>query len=143
MAFYNSNNNNNLITSRALLHSLINSAWQLKKKTAVKFKFVKLITCTWILLVTCLIVQMTGFNRPAKFLILLKHWGYNNFELNWFHALSKIRAIPFSQVSADSFHFNIQKCSRSLYAFIAFRPTCFAWHLVMRNLHKTSTQHAR
>ena len=31
-------------------------------------------------------------------------------------------AIPFSQVSADSFRFNIQECSRSLYAFIAFRP---------------------
>ena len=25
---------------------------------------------------TCFIVQTTGFNRPAKFLILLKHWGY-------------------------------------------------------------------
>ena len=31
---------------------------------------------------TCFIVQTTGFNRPAKFLILLKHWGYDNFELN-------------------------------------------------------------
>ena len=106
-------------------------------------QLVKLITCIWILLVTCFIVQMTGFNRPAKFVILLKHWGYDNFELNWFHGLSKSRAIPFSQVSADSFRFNIQKCSRSLYAFIAFRPTCFAWRLVMRNLHETSTQRAR
>ena len=88
-------------------------------------------------------VQTTGFNRPAKFLILLKHWGYDNFELNWFHGLSKSPAIPFSQVSADSFHFNIQKCSRSLYAFIAFRPTCFARRLVMRNLHETSTQQER
>ena len=34
------------------------------------------------------IVQTTGFNRPAKFLILLKHWGqYDNFELNWFYGL--------------------------------------------------------
>ena len=57
--------------------------------------------------------------------------------------LSKSPAIPFSQVSADSFRFNIQKCSRSLYAFIAFRPTCFARRLVMRNLHETSTQRAR
>ena len=54
---------------------------------------------------TNFIVQTTGFNRPAKFLILLKHWGYNNFELNWFHGLSKGPAIPFSQVSADSFRF--------------------------------------
>ena len=92
---------------------------------------------------TCFIVQTTGFNRPAKFLILLKHWGYDNFELNWFHRLSKSPAIPFSQVSADSFCFNIHKCSRSLYAFIAFRPTCFARRLVMRNLHETSTQRAR
>ena len=92
----------------------------------------------------CFIVQTTGFNRPAKFLILLKHWGYDNFELNWFHGLSKSAAIPFSQVSADSFRFNdIQKCSRSLYAFIAFRPTCFARRLVVRNLHETSTQRAR
>ena len=81
-------------------------------------------------------------NRPAKFLILFKHWGYDNFELNWFHGLPKSRAIPFSQVSADSFRFNTQKCSRSLYAFIAFRPTCFA-RLVMRNLHETATQRAR
>ena len=86
---------------------------------------------------TCFIVQTTGFNRPAKFLILLKHWGYDNFELNWFHGLSKSPAIPFSQVSADSFRFNIQEYSRSLYAFIAFRPTCFARRLVMRNLHET------
>ena len=92
---------------------------------------------------TCFIIQTTGFNRPAKFLILLKHWGYDNFELNWFHGLSKSLAIPFSQVSADSFRFNIQKCSRSFYAFIAFRPTCFARRLVMRNLHETSTQRAR
>ena len=91
---------------------------------------------------TCFIVQTTGFNRPAKFLNLLKHCGYDNFELNWFHGLSKSPAIPFSQVSADLFRFNIQECSRSFYAFIAFRPTCFAWHLVMRNLHETSTQHA-
>ena len=90
--------------------------------------------------ITCFIVQTTGFNKPAKFLILLKHWGYYNFELNWFHGLSKSRAIPFSQVSADLFRFNIQKCSQSLYSFIAFRPTCFAWRLVMRNLHETSTQ---
>ena len=59
------------------------------------------------------------------------------------HGLSKSRAIPFSQVSADSFRFNIQKCSRSLYAFIALRPTCFARRLVMRNLHEISTQRAR
>ena len=56
---------------------------------------------------TCFNVQTTGFNRPAKVLILLKHWGYDNFELNWFHGLSKSPAIPFSQVSADSFRFNI------------------------------------
>ena len=31
---------------------------------------------------TCFIVQTTGFNRPAKFLILSKHCGYDNFELN-------------------------------------------------------------
>ena len=54
---------------------------------------------------TCFIVQTTSFNRPAKFVILLKHWGYDNFELNWFHGLSKSPAIPFSQVSADSFCF--------------------------------------
>ena len=92
---------------------------------------------------TCVIVQTTGFNRPAKFLILLKHWGYGNFELNWFHGLSKSSAIPFSQVSAKSFRFDIQECSRSLYAFIAFRPTCFARRLVMWNLHETPTQRAR
>ena len=95
--------------------------------------------------ITCYLLycKTTGFNRPAKFFILLKNWGYDNFELNWFRGLSKSRAIPFSQVSADSFRFNIQKCSRSRYAFIAFRPTCFAWRLVMRNLHETSTQRAR
>ena len=76
-------------------------------------------------------VQTTGFNRPAKFLILLKHWGYDNFWLNWFHGLVKSPAIPFSQVSADSFHFNVQKWS------------CFARRLVMRNLHETSTQQER
>ena len=92
---------------------------------------------------TCVIVQTTCFNRPAKFLILLKYWGYDNFKLNWFHGLSKSPAIPFSQVSADSFSFNIQECSRSLYTFIAFRPTCFARRLFMRNLHETSTQRAR
>ena len=92
---------------------------------------------------TCFIEQTTGFNRPAKFLILLKHWGYDNFELNWLHGLSKSPAIPFSQVSADSFRFNIQECFRSIYAFIAFRQTCFAWRLVMRSLHETSTQCAR
>ena len=31
---------------------------------------------------TCFIVQKTGFNRPAKFLILLNQRGYDNFELN-------------------------------------------------------------
>ena len=86
---------------------------------------------------------MIGFNGQAKFLTLLKHWGYDNFELNWFHELSKSPAIPFSQVSADSFRVNIQECSWSLYAFIAFRPTCFERRLVMRNLHETSTQRAR
>ena len=89
------------------------------------------------------IVQTTGFNRPAKFLIVLKYGGYDNFLLNRFHGLSKSPAIPFSQVSADSFRFNIQKCSRSLHACIAFRPTCFARCLVTRNLHETSTQRAR
>ena len=88
-------------------------------------------------------VPLALFNKPAKFLILLKHWGYDNFELNWFHGLSKSPAIPFFQVSADSFRFNIQKCSRSLFAFIGFRPTCFARRLVMQNLHETSTQRAR
>ena len=94
---------------------------------------------------TCFIEQTTGFNRPAKFLILLKQWGYDNFELNWFHGLSKSPAIPwFSRVSANSFRVNIQKCSRSLYAFIAFRPTCFARRLLtQRNLHETSTQRSR
>ena len=87
--------------------------------------------------------QTTGLNRPAKFLILLKHWGHENFELNWFHRLSKSLATPFSQVSADSFHVNIREYPRSLYAFIAVRPTCFPRRLVMRNLHQTSTQRAR
>ena len=68
---------------------------------------------------------------------------YDNFELNWFHGLSKSPAIPFSQVSADSIRFNIQECSRSFYAFIASRPTCFARRLVMRNLHETFTPLAR
>ena len=45
---------------------------------------------------------MTGFNRSSKFLILLKHWGYDIFELNWFHGLSKSPAIPFSKVG-DAF----------------------------------------
>ena len=92
---------------------------------------------------TCFIMQTTGFNRPAKFLILLKHRRYDNFELNWFHGLSKSLAIPFSQMSANSFRVNVQECSRSLYAFIAFRPTCFARRFVMRNLHETSTPRAR
>ena len=92
---------------------------------------------------TCFIVQTTGFNRPEKFLILLKDWGYDNFELNWFHGLSKSLAILFSQVSADSFRVNIRECSRSLYTFIAFCPTCFARRLVIRNLHERSTQRAR
>ena len=91
---------------------------------------------------TYFIIQ-TGFNRQAKFLILLKYRAYDNFELNWFHGLLKSLAIPFSQVSADSFRVNVQECSRSLYAFIAFRQTCFARGLVMRNLHETSTQRAR
>ena len=76
-------------------------------------------------------------------LIQTPNWGYDNFELNLFHGLSKSSTIPFSQVSADSFRFSNQKCSRSLYAFIAFRPTRFARRLVMRNLHETSTQRAR
>ena len=38
---------------------------------------------------TCFIIQTTGFNRPVKFLILSKHWGYDNFELNWFHGVVK------------------------------------------------------
>ena len=46
-------------------------------------------------------------------------------------------------VSAHPFLFNIQECSRSLYDFIALRPTCFARRLVVRNLHETSTQRAR
>ena len=83
------------------------------------------------------------YKRPAEFLILLKHRGYDNFEFNWFHGLSKSAAIQFSQMNADSFRFNIQKRSRSLHAFIAFRPTCFARRLVMRDLHETSTQRAR
>ena len=87
--------------------------------------------------------KTTGFNRLAKFIILSKHRGYDNFGLNCFHRLSKSPAIPFTQVSADSFRFNIQECSRSLYALFAFRPTCFARRLVMQNLHATSTQHAR
>ena len=61
----------------------------------------------------------------------------NQFK-NWFHRLSKSPAIPFSQVSADSFRFNIQECSRSLDLYL-----CFARRLVMRNLHETSTQRAR
>ena len=95
---------------------------------------------------TCFIIQTTDFNRPAKFLILLKHWDYDNFELNWFHGLSKSRAIPLSQVSADSFPFNIQKCSQSLYALslpFAWHVLHFARRLVMRNLHETTTQRAR
>ena len=52
---------------------------------------------------TCSIVQTTCFNRPAKFLILLKHWGYDNFELNWFHGLSKSPAIPFPRWAPTHF----------------------------------------
>ena len=63
------------------------------------------------------------------------------FEI-WNFSLKSL-AIPFSQVSADSFRFNIQECSRFLYPFIAFRPTCIARRLVMRNLHEKSTQRAR
>ena len=59
------------------------------------------------------------------------------------YGFSKSLAIPFSQVSADLFRVNIQECSRSLYAFMAFRPTCFARRLVMRNLHETFKQRAR
>ena len=92
---------------------------------------------------TCFNIQTTGFNRPAKFLILLKHWAcYDNFELNWFHVLWKSPAIALSQVSADSFRINIQECSRSW----SLRFHClsrFARRLVMRNLHETSTQRAR
>ena len=43
----------------------------------------------------------------------------------------RVKLIPFCQVSADSFRFNIQECSRSLYAFIAFRPTCFARRYIL------------
>ena len=89
------------------------------------------------------LITLLLFNKNNTWRPLLKHWGYDNFELNWFHGLSKSPAIPFSQVSADSFRFNIQECSGSLYAFIAFRPTCFPQRLVMRNLHETSTQRAR
>ena len=55
----------------------------------------------------------------------------------------EMERFPFSQVRDDSFRSNIQECSRSLYAFIAFRPACFAQRLVMRDLHETSTQRAR
>ena len=104
---------------------------QLRKEAWIFFRLLYAIN-TWG--PTWFFVQTTGFNRSAKFLILLKHWGYDNFELNWFHVLSKSPAIPFSQVSADSFRVSIQECSRYLYAFIAFRPTCFA-------RRETSTKH--
>ena len=63
----------------------------------------------------------------------------NQFK-NWFHRLSKSPAIPFSQVSADSFRFNSQECARSLYTFIAFRPidmfcTAFSHAKPPRNIH--------
>ena len=48
----------------------------------------------------------------------------------------RVKLIPFSQVSADSFRFNNQECSRFLYAFIAFHPTFFARRFVIRNLHE-------
>ena len=49
---------------------------------------------------TCFTVQTTGFNRPAKCFISLKHWSYENFELNWFHGLSKSLSIPFSHFAS-------------------------------------------
>ena len=44
----NNNNNNNLKTSRALF-AFTDQQHLTTKKNKIKFKFVKLITCTWIL----------------------------------------------------------------------------------------------
>ena len=72
------------------------------------------------LLATCFIVQTTGLNRPAKFLILFKHLGYDNFELNWFHGLSKSRPIPFSRVSANQKQSGVLTVDRCFAAFCIF-----------------------
>ena len=69
------------------------------------------------------------FQQSGEISHFIKAVRLRNFELNWFHGLSKSPATPFSQVSADPFRFNIPKCSRSLYVFIAFRQTCFARRL--------------
>ena len=62
--------------------------------------------------ITLGVVLALLYKRPVS----IDRRGYDNFELNWFHGLSKSLAIPFSQVSADSFCVSIQECSRSLYA---------------------------
>ena len=95
--------------------------------------------------ITCYLLYCTNdrFQQTGEISHFIKALRLRQLRVKLISWLSKSPAIPFSQVSADSFRFNIQECSRSLYAFIAFRPTCFARCLVMQNLHETSTQHAR
>ena len=134
---YRANNTLNILSESFIIYSLMRAIYGLI--------FILLLVFYYSTKITLGVLLSLLYKRPVSIdrRYLLKHWSYDNFELNWFHGLSKSPAITFSQVSANSFRFNIQKCSRSLYAFIAFRPTCFAWRLVMRNLHETSTHRAR
>ena len=86
------------------------------------------IACNWLACLFLALLPLVGWGK----------YGYQSAKVSctviWSDSMSE---------GYDSFRVNIQECFRSLYAFIAFRPTCFAWRLVMRNLHETSTQRAR
>ena len=86
------------------------------------------IACNWLVCLFLALLPLVGWGK----------FGYQSAKVSctviWSDSMSE---------GYDSFRVNIQECFRSLYAFIAFRPTCFAWRLVMRNLHETSTQRAR
>ena len=91
---------------------------------------------------TCFVVQTTDFSRPAKFLILLKSWGYDNFELNWFPGCQRVQRFPFPRWAPTQF-VSIFRNALDLFTLSLPFARHFARRLIMQNFHETSTQRAR
>ena len=93
----------------------------------------------WIIIIIIINIIVIIINNFIFFTIIIIRMFTNFLVANMYTNMY----VNISQMSADSFRVNVQECSRSLYAFIAFRPTCFARRSVMLNLHETSTHRAR
>ena len=123
----------NILSGSFIIYSL--------KRTICGLIFILLLVLYYSTKITLGVLLALLYKRPVS--IDRRNLRFRQLRVKLISRVVKESSDSLFLVSADSLRFNIQECSRSLYAFIAFRPTCFARRLVVRNLHETSTQRAR